>query len=56
MSRGKGKKGGEEESKAIKSIHGKLKIMERERVGGGGGYGSLIESCGIVKRLIKREK
>ena len=31
MSRGKGKKGGEEESKAIKSIHGKLKIMERER-------------------------
>ena len=38
MSRGKGKKGGEEESKAIKSIHGKLKIMEREReLGGGGG-------------------
>ena len=35
MSRGKGKKGGEEESKAIKSIHGKLKIMERERELGG---------------------
>ena len=48
MSRGKGKKGGEEESKAIKSIHGKLKIMERD--------GSWSESCGIVKRLIKRKK
>ena len=42
MSRGKGKKGGEEESKAIKSIHGKLKIMEREReLGGGGGLWKL---------------
>ena len=31
--------------------------MEREReLGGGGGYGSWSESCGIVKRLIKREK
>ena len=56
MSRGKGKKGGEEESKAIKSIHGKLKIMERERERVRGGYGSWSESCGIVKRLIKREK
>ena len=30
MRRGRGKKGGEEESKALKSKHGKLKTMERE--------------------------
>ena len=34
MRRGRGKKGGERESKALKSLHGKLKTMERGKVRG----------------------
>ena len=52
MRRGRDKKGGETESEQLKSLHGKLKTMEK---GSQGCYGSRSENCRIVKRLIEKE-
>ena len=52
MSKGGGKKRGDGECKGLKSLNGKLKIMER-------GWGHRCnerwsENCGIAKRLIEK--
>ena len=52
MRRGRDKKGGETESEQLKSLHGKLKTMEK---GSQGCYGSRSENCRIVKRLMEKE-
>ena len=52
MRRGRGKKGGEREFEALKSLHGKLKTMEK---GSQGCYGSRSENFRIIKRLIEKE-
>ena len=50
--RGRNKKGGEGESKALKSLHEKLKTVER---GSQECYVSWNEYRGNVKRLIEKE-
>ena len=54
MRRRRGKKGGEREreSVALKSLHGKLKIMEK---GSQGCYRSRSENYRIIKRLIEKK-
>ena len=50
MRRVRGNKGGDGEFEALKSLHGKFKIVEIERYRC---YGSLSENCKNVKRLME---
>ena len=52
MRRVRGNKGGDGEFEALKSLHGKFKIVEIERYRC---YGSWSENCKNVKRLIEKE-
>jgi len=51
MRRGRGKKGGDGDFEALKSLHGKFKTMEIESHRC---YGSWSENCESVKRLIEK--